>query len=242
MSTEITESDTNVEKLLRYSEELKTEGNDHYRAHRWEDALAAYRSALGRLPKRKSTPRPQRDTEVDADDFSPESSTSTQTSTGNSGNQDEETPLTEEEASVAKARSVLNANIGACYFQLGEHKEVVNACTEALRDDPHYIKALQRRAVSNEQLNTWSSLSSAQEDYNTLLSILPENSSSSKEIQRTLQLLKPRVEVAQKRETAEMMQKLKGVGNSILGNFGLSTDNFKFVPNGQGGYSVNFSR
>ena len=31
--------------------------------------------------------------------------------------------------------------------------------------------------------------------------------------------------------------------DSILpgtGNFGLSTDNFQFVPNGQGGYSMNF--
>lgn len=28
----------------------------------------------------------------------------------------------------------------------------------------------------------------------------------------------------------------------IKGNFGLSTDNFQFVPNGQGGYSVNFTK
>lgn len=26
-----------------------------------------------------------------------------------------------------------------------------------------------------------------------------------------------------------------------LGKFGLSTDNFKFEPNGQGGYSMNFA-
>ena len=57
-----------------------------------------------------------------------------------------------------------------------------------------------------------------------------------------------------------MLGKLKGLGNSILGtlldynmvagnptlssqgNFGLSTDNFKFEPNGQGGYSMNFTQ
>lgn len=33
----------------------------------------------------------------------------------------------------------------------------------ALKDDPHYVKALQRRAASNETLDTWTSLSSAQE-------------------------------------------------------------------------------
>jgi hypothetical protein len=27
-----------------------------------------------------------------------------------------------------------------------------------------------------------------------------------------------------------------------IGNFGLSTNNFKFEPNGQGGYSVNFQQ
>ncbi len=33
----------------------------------------------------------------------------------------------------------------------------------ALKDDSKYIKALQRRATANEQINSWSSLSSAQE-------------------------------------------------------------------------------
>ncbi|KIK71221.1 hypothetical protein GYMLUDRAFT_211229 [Collybiopsis luxurians FD-317 M1] len=155
---------------------------------------------------------------------------------------DEQVPLTEEQLQLAKARAVLNANIGACYVKLNEHKEAVNACSEALLDDPNYTKALQRRAASNEQLNTWSSLTSAQEDYTTLLRLLPETSSEVKEIQRTLRLVKPRVEEAQKKETAEALDKLKGIGNSILGNFGLSTDNFKFVPNGQGGYSMNFTR
>jgi hypothetical protein len=78
------------------------------------------------------------------------------------------------------------------------------------------------------------------------------------ETKRKLQTLKPRVEAAQKRETDEMMGKLKDLGNTVLGgetinytlhithshtgNFGLSTDNFQFVPNGQGGYSMNFVR
>ena len=33
----------------------------------------------------------------------------------------------------------------------------------ALKDDPNYIKALQRRATANEQIASWSSLSAAQE-------------------------------------------------------------------------------
>ncbi|KAJ2914225.1 hypothetical protein MD484_g6165, partial [Candolleomyces efflorescens] len=61
-----------------------------------------------------------------------------------------------------------------------------------------------------------------------------------KDIEGKLRKLQPRIEAAQKEETSEMLGKLKGLGNSLLGNFGLSVDNFKLQPNGQGGYSVNF--
>ena len=40
--------------------------------------------------------------------------------------------------------------------------------------------------------------------------------------------------------TNEMLGKLKDIGNSILGNFGISLDNFKMTPNGQGGYSIQY--
>lgn len=148
----------------------------------------------------------------------------------------------------------------------------------ALLDDPDYVKALQRRATCNEILNTWSSLAAAQEgeswerviivpshsvylfeDYTSLLR-LSSVQSQTREIEGKLRSLKPRIEAAQKAETTEMLGKLKGLGNSILGtpldcnmiarnstlssegNFGLSTDNFKFEPNGQGGYSMNFTQ
>jgi len=68
----------------------------------------------------------------------------------------------------------------------------------------------------------------------------------------------PRIEAARKRDTDKMMGQLKEVGDSVLGSqllpslllscwltynagwFGLSTDNFKMTPNGEGGYSMNF--
>ena len=105
----------------------------------------------------------------------------------------------------------------------------------AILDDPDYVKALQRRAAANEQLNTWSSLSNAQEgeswilfvwyllptpvnlDYKKLLTLLPQGSSQGRDVERSLRAIGPRVEAAQKAETAEMLGKLKGLGNSILG-------------------------
>lgn len=146
------------------------------------------------------------------------------------------------EAECAKARAVLNANIGACLVKLSDYSGAVESCTQSLLDDPHYIKALQRRAASNEHLDTWSSLTQAQEDYKSLLELLPPTSAQVAQTKRSLQLLEPRQQAAQKKEMAEMTGKLKSLGNSILGNFGLSTDNFKFEPNGQGGYSMNFAR
>ena len=96
-------------------------------------------------------------------------------------------------------------------------------------------------------------------DYRTLLSLLPESSAQRSEINRTLRGLETRIENQREKEMGEMVGKLKELGNTFLGsliarilvmrsdecptgNFGLSTDNFKFEPNGQGGYSVNFSR
>jgi len=95
------------------------------------------------------------------------------------------------------------------------------------------VKALERRATCNDTLNTWSSLTSAQEgmslnfffvtvclepksDYNKLLSLVSSPSQLA-DIRRKLQALKPRLEAAQKGEMDEMLGKLKGLGNSILG-------------------------
>ncbi|KAH7334554.1 hypothetical protein B0J17DRAFT_577302, partial [Rhizoctonia solani] len=144
------------------------------------------------------------------------------------------------EKKSASLRAQLNCNIGACCVKLGDHEGAVKACTEALIDDPTYIKALQRRAASNEVIGTWSALTSAESDYTTLLDLLPPSSKAP--VRRTLAKLKPRAQEAKEKETAEMMGKLKDLGNSLLGEFGLSTDNFQFTPNGQGGYGINFTR
>ncbi|KAJ7357080.1 TPR-like protein [Mycena albidolilacea] len=225
------EAEPSVAECLRAADEFKNEGNDHFRARRWDEALVAYRAGLGRVPKRqKPEKQPETHSEDDVDD---DPTPSQEDPTENSPK--EEVPMTDEEIECAKARAVLNANIGACFVKLVSF-------ASSLLDDPNYVKALQRRAASNEKINSWSSLTAAQEDYTTLLKILPPSNPQIKEIERSQHLLKPRLEAAQKAETAEMLSKLKGMGNSILGNFGLSTDNFKFEPNGQGGYSMNFTR
>ncbi|KAL0950939.1 hypothetical protein HGRIS_007694 [Hohenbuehelia grisea] len=243
---------TPLEELLKQAEERKAEGNDFFRSADLDDAIVAYKSALEILPKRKEKHRPQAARESFDDDKEDLASTSNTSAVTNADaveegheetvDQEKAEPVSAVELECAKLRAALQANIGACYVKQAKHKEAVDACTEALLDDPNYVKALQRRATSGEKVNSWSSLTKAQEDYTALLKLLSPASSQYHDAEKALRLLGPRLEAAQKAETAEMMDKLKGLGNSILGNFGLSTDNFKFEPNGGGGYSMNFVR
>lgn len=54
-------------------------------------------------------------------------------------------------------------------------------------------------------------------DYQALLDTLPRTSPLLPSVRTSLARLKPRLATAQKAETEEMMNKLKGMGNSILG-------------------------
>ncbi|TFY64213.1 hypothetical protein EVG20_g6029 [Dentipellis fragilis] len=241
------QSEESLRNCLHDAEELKKEGNESFRAKEWNQALITYRRGLARLPQKPKAAQDKgkgkaKERLEEFQDARPPDGTEDQPSETEVEPVEPVEPPSALEVEMSKARAVLSANIGACHVQLGEHEEAVKACSQALLDDPEYAKALQRRAQSNEKIGSWSSLSKAQEDYKKLLEILPPSSPQAKEVQRALRLLEPRVEAAQKKEMEEMMGKLKGFGNTILGKFGLSTDNFKFEPNGQGGYSMNFSQ
>ncbi|KAK5707711.1 hypothetical protein LTR97_000249 [Elasticomyces elasticus] len=108
------------------------------------------------------------------------------------------------------------------------------------------VKLLTRRAKANTTLGTWAALQAADEDYATLLHATMQSSMSGTDRRQTItsaQALTPKLKAAQENEVAEMMGKLKGLGNSLLGNFGLSTDNFQFIKDEKtGGYSMNFEQ
>ena len=101
------------QKRLEVADELKSEGNDHFREKRWNEALAQYRSALGHLPKRKEkkqlSPQHTEDTESEG---GPDADKGKQRETEYTEQAD---PMLTE---YARRRAVLNANIGACYVKL----------------------------------------------------------------------------------------------------------------------------
>lgn len=113
-------------------------------------------------------------------------------------------------------------------------------------NDVHKLrtKALLRRAKARHEVGGWASLQGSLEDYQALSK--PPHSLSSldqKTVQAAMRTLPMELNTAKDTEMADMMGKLKQLGNGILKPFGLSTDNFQFQqdPN-SGGYSMNFNQ
>ena len=108
------------------------------------------------------------------------------------------------------------------------------------------VKMLMRRAKAKNELGGWSNLQGADEDYRVLLApvMLPALSPTDKRsVETNARALGPRLNQAKEQEMAEMMGKLKGLGNTFLKPFGLSTENFKFEQDAKtGGYSMNFDQ
>ncbi|CAI2173431.1 5006_t:CDS:2 [Funneliformis geosporum] len=145
-----------------------------------------------------------------------------------------------------KERAVYLGNIGACQVKMNKQKEAVEACTKALEEDPTYTKVLFRRAQANEKIATHSSTSSALEDYEKLSTdpihksekIVLDNRNL---ISNAIKRLPPKIKELQKKEYDEMMGKLKGFGNTLLGKIGLSVDNFQTVKDEKtGSYNIQF--
>ena len=106
-------------------------------------------------------------------------------------------------------------------------------------------KALLRRARAYSKTESWSSLASAEADYQALAK-LPSHAltpADARTVRTQLRVLPPMVKQAQEKEMGEMWGKLKDLGNGLLKPFGLSTNNFQMVKDeNTGGYSMNFNQ
>lgn len=142
-------------------------------------------------------------------------------------------PLSEE---FHYPRAVYHGNRGACYMKLTLYDKCIEDCSTAVELSPRYVKVLMRRAKAYELKEQ---LESALEDVKRCLEIDPGYVTARKEAVR----LEKAVTEKQEKMKEEVIGKLKDLGNTILGKFGLSLDNFKMKkdPN-TGGYSMNFSQ
>ncbi|EFJ51347.1 hypothetical protein VOLCADRAFT_103594 [Volvox carteri f. nagariensis] len=138
--------------------------------------------------------------------------------------------------SAATEQAIYFANLAACNIKIQQYDYAVQNCTEAIRLNGSYLKAYMRRCEAFERLDE---LDHALGDAKALLQVEPENSWAKAKVA----VLQPKVDERTEKLKTEMFSKLKDLGNTVLGKFGLSLDNFKFDkdPN-SGGYSIRFEK
>jgi len=123
-------------------------------------------------------------------------------------------------------------NKAACHLAQGDYEQVESDCTESLTVKPGYVKALHRRSKAYDALNK---PREALTDLKAVYEAEPKTVN-----QGDMMRLERVVKEMEEKEKAEMMGKLKDLGNSLLGRFGMSTDNFKFEQNEEGNYNIQF--
>eukprot|EP00771_Trimastix_marina_P001088 gnl/Trimastix_PCT/2129.p1 GENE.gnl/Trimastix_PCT/2129~~gnl/Trimastix_PCT/2129.p1 ORF type:complete len:232 (+),score=45.11 gnl/Trimastix_PCT/2129:62-757(+) len=130
----------------------------------------------------------------------------------------------------------LFSNRALCYLKLNRPRDCINDADKVLAIEPTHIKALFRRAAAREQVGE---PELALADFKKVAELEPSLASAAEAVRR----LEPIVAEKQEREKAEMISKLKDLGNTILGKFGLSTDNFRLKKDeATGSYSINFQQ
>uniref|UniRef100_A0A0D9XKV6 Uncharacterized protein n=1 Tax=Leersia perrieri TaxID=77586 RepID=A0A0D9XKV6_9ORYZ len=138
--------------------------------------------------------------------------------------------------SAEDIRSACHSNRAVCFLKLGKYDETIKECTKALELNPSYLKALLRRGEAHEKLEHYDE---AIADMKKII----ELDASNEQAKRSLFRLEPLAAEKREKMKEEMIGKLKDLGNSVLGRFGMSVDNFKAVkdPN-TGSYSISFQQ
>jgi tetratricopeptide (TPR) repeat protein len=130
------------------------------------------------------------------------------------------------ETAEQELKAICFGNISLCFFNLEEFEKSLEFCEKALEVNVDYAKVRERKV---RVLMLMGRVKDAKEEIEK--GPVPED-------------LKKQVEDAAakefEKEKTEMLGKLKDLGNTVLGKFGLSLDNFKVQQNDGGGYSINF--
>ena len=137
--------------------------------------------------------------------------------------------------------SIYYSNKAACLIHLQRYNDAIHDCDLGILVNPNYAKAYIRRMTCYEQMEqTDSALRDAKQALE--LSTNANSGSNAKtktDIRNHIKRLEKLEEARMEKLKDETMGKLKDLGNSILGNFGMSMDNFKADkdPN-TGSYSI----
>ena len=237
---------------------LKSNGNARFARMAFGDALDAYEEAIGLLEK--ATTGAKKREEEDAKREEKEGKEKEEEAA--SDKKEEETPTAKRSEEEEQKRTVgttkaptktelllatLHANAGACLMKQEKFEECVGRCSKAIDLHPLYGKAYARRAQAYEKLDD---VERALEDYERAVEIEEkvneENEDERKRARKSahrekVNLLKPKVDAKREETKKEMFKQLRSLGDMVLGNFGLSCDNFKAEKDeNTGGYSLKF--
>jgi len=132
--------------------------------------------------------------------------------------------------------AIYYCNRAATLTNMERYDEAVRDCDVASLLDEKYTKAFVRRSAAHEKADR---TEEALRDAKQALALEPGNASIRKSVGRLQKIENERLEKLKE----ETMGKLKDLGNSLLGNFGLSLDNFQAVQDpGTGSYNISFNQ
>jgi tetratricopeptide (TPR) repeat protein len=134
--------------------------------------------------------------------------------------------------------AVYHCNRAAAYLHLQEYESAVKDGTIAILLHPTYVKAYVRRSAAYEHTErNDQALTDAKRALELSSPPVPLN------IKQTVARLQTLEDARLETLKTETMDKLKDLGNSILGNFGLSMDNFNAKQDPKtGSYSISFDQ
>ena len=133
-------------------------------------------------------------------------------------------------------RAVYFANRAACHMRGEEYAEAIIDCSACLELNPEYIKSFVRRATAFEAQHDYEA---ALVDLKKVLELEPSNAAAAAAVTR----IEPLAEKKREEMKDEMIGKLKDLGNTVLGKFGMSLDSFKMEQDpATGSYSIKFQQ
>ena len=137
---------------------IKEKANGLFSKSDYDAAIVEYTEALGVLPARRmQSGSSDGDATESQDELDREAKDRAASGLEEDGDDEED------EEKVRMLRAVIYSNLAACHLKKQAFEEAVMACNESLLDDPLYLKSLNRRAQANEEIGTWSSLTSSLE-------------------------------------------------------------------------------
>ncbi|SIO73310.1 Tetratricopeptide repeat protein 1 [Babesia microti strain RI] len=136
-----------------------------------------------------------------------------------------------------ETKSILLSNRAASYINLGSWDDALADCNESIKLNSENVKSYVRRSAVHQEMNKWHEASN---DIHKALELDPTLVDVYKS---KADYLKGKSDAQLEIEKAEVISKLKDLGNTLLGKIGLSLDNFKVEQNPQtGSYNIQFKQ